>query len=139
MLLVEIAPPRFDVELDIAYATADNVAGQPGTVYPDTEVEPWLSAMMVLLAFAGTQASRPVLERMNDASFRLWTKWTVLATGVFYLASGVTTIRSGGMRKKSRRSWRVKSEIVKMPLAFVSARRSSQRPRRKRQRLFPRA
>lgn len=29
MLLVEIAPPRFDVELDIAYATPDNVAGRP--------------------------------------------------------------------------------------------------------------
>ena len=52
-------------------------------------VEPWLAAMMVLLAFAGTQASRPVLERMNDESFRFWTRWTVLTTGAFYLASGI--------------------------------------------------
>jgi uncharacterized membrane protein YfcA len=52
-------------------------------------VEPWLAAMMVLLAFTGTSASRFVLEKMNDASFRLWTRWTVMTLGVFYLAQGV--------------------------------------------------
>ena len=52
-------------------------------------VDPWIVAMMVLLAFAGTQLSRRVLVCMNDESFRRWTRWTVMTTGVFYLASGV--------------------------------------------------
>src|SRR5688500_2436076 len=49
----------------------------------------WLAAMMVLLAFAGTSLSRPVLERISDGSFRLWTRWGVLALGAIYLVSGV--------------------------------------------------
>ena len=52
-------------------------------------VDPWIVTMMVLLAFTGTQLSRRVLERMDDASFRLWTRRTVMAAGVFYLVSGV--------------------------------------------------
>ena len=52
-------------------------------------VEPWIAGVMVLLAFAGTQLSRHVVERMNDESFRFWTRWTVIAAGVFYLASGI--------------------------------------------------
>jgi uncharacterized protein len=52
-------------------------------------VEPWLGAMMVALALLGTSLSAPVLKRMNDASFRFWTRWTVVSLGVFYLASGV--------------------------------------------------
>ena len=51
-------------------------------------VDPWIAAMMVLLAFTGTQLSKRVLEKMNDESFRFWTRWTVIATGVFYLGSG---------------------------------------------------
>jgi hypothetical protein len=43
---------------------------------------------MVVLAFTGTTLSRRVLESMNDASFRFWTRWTVMTLGVFYLASG---------------------------------------------------
>lgn len=52
-------------------------------------VEPWVAAMMVVLALIGTSLSRRVLERMNDASFRWWTRWTVLTLGVFYLGDGV--------------------------------------------------
>lgn len=52
-------------------------------------VAPWLGVMMVALAILGTTLSRHVLERMNDASFRLWTRWTVMSLGAFYLASGV--------------------------------------------------
>lgn len=44
---------------------------------------------MVLLAFLGTSLSRPVLERMSDASFRQWTRWTVMTLGALYLASGL--------------------------------------------------
>jgi uncharacterized membrane protein YfcA len=52
-------------------------------------VAPGLGAMMVVLAIAGTTLSRRVLDRMNDESFRFWTRWTVMSLGVFYLASGV--------------------------------------------------
>jgi len=52
-------------------------------------VEPWLGVMMVLLAFTGTTLSVRVLKKMNDESFRFWTRWTVMVLGVFYLASGV--------------------------------------------------
>ena len=52
-------------------------------------VEPWMGAMMIALAFAGTTLSTRVLERMNDASFRMWTRRVVMTIGVAYLASGV--------------------------------------------------
>jgi len=52
-------------------------------------VDPWLAAMMVVLAFTGTSLSGPVLKRMNDTSFRLWSRWTISVLGVVYLASGV--------------------------------------------------
>ena len=48
----------------------------------------WLGALMVALAITGTTLSRRVLERLTDASFRQWTRWAVMSTGVFYLASG---------------------------------------------------
>ena len=59
------------------------------------EVNPWMGGMMVILAFTGTSLSRHVLERMNDKSFRLWTRWTVLTLGVFYLGSGVWSMLRG--------------------------------------------
>ena len=55
-------------------------------------VHPLLGAIMVVLAISGTSASRIVLERMNDASFRFWTRWTVMTLGAFYLASGVVML-----------------------------------------------
>ena len=55
-------------------------------------VEPWLAAAMVVLAFTGTSLSRRVLERMNDAAFRRWTRWAVMSTGIFYLGSGVALL-----------------------------------------------
>ena len=55
-----------------------------------SDVSPWLAASMVLLAFAGTSASRSVLERISDASFRVWTRRTVMTLGLFYLASGIS-------------------------------------------------
>jgi uncharacterized membrane protein YfcA len=51
-------------------------------------VHPVLAAMMVMLAFVGTSLSKHVVARMNDQSFRMWTRWTVMTLGVFYLASG---------------------------------------------------
>jgi uncharacterized membrane protein YfcA len=55
------------------------------------EVAPWLAATMVVLAIAGTTASRRVLERISDVSFRQWTRWTVMTLGMAYLVSGVIT------------------------------------------------
>jgi uncharacterized membrane protein YfcA len=52
-------------------------------------VDPWIGVMMVILAFTGTSLAAPVLKRMNDQSFRQWTRWTVMTLGAFYLASGV--------------------------------------------------
>ena len=69
--------------MKIVYFGGIVVASQRGAV------DPWLAVMMVLLAFAGTSLSKRVLERMDDASFRKWTKLTVMVLGVFYLASGV--------------------------------------------------
>ena len=54
-----------------------------------TEVTPWLAATMVLLALVGTSLSKQVLERISDASFRQWTRWTVMTLGVMYLAGGL--------------------------------------------------
>ena len=50
-------------------------------------VDPWAAAAMVALALAGTHLSRRALEAMSEASFRFWTRWTVIAAGVFYLGS----------------------------------------------------
>ena len=55
-------------------------------------IEPWLAAAMVILAFTGTSLSRRVLERMDDRAFRRWTRWAVMATGTFYLGSGIAML-----------------------------------------------
>jgi hypothetical protein len=55
----------------------------------DAGVAPWFAATLVLLAFAGTTLSRGVLESISDASFRRWTRWTVLGMGAVYLISGL--------------------------------------------------
>ena len=52
-------------------------------------VAPWLGVMMVALAFVGTSLSTRVLERMDDTSFRYWTRRVVMALGAAYLASGL--------------------------------------------------
>ena len=57
-------------------------AAQRGTV------DFWLGVLMVALAITGTTLSRRVLEKLTDASFRQWTRWTVMTTGVVYLVDG---------------------------------------------------
>jgi len=54
-----------------------------------SEVSLGLAAAIVLVSFVGTTLSRSVLERMSDASFRRWTRWTVMSLGVMYLVSGL--------------------------------------------------
>ena len=53
------------------------------------DVSVGLAATMVILAFVGTTLSRQVLERISDAAFRKWTRWTVMSLGAIYLATGV--------------------------------------------------
>ena len=59
------------------------------------DVEPWIGVMMVALAIAGTTLSRRVLDRMNDAMFRFWTRWTVMTLGVVYLVQGTWLLLRG--------------------------------------------
>jgi len=56
------------------------------------EITPWLVAMMIALAFVGTSLSRQVLERISDASFRQWTRRTVMTLGVVYILGGLRLI-----------------------------------------------
>ena len=68
--------------IKIAYFGGLVGAAQRGTV------DFWLAALMVALAITGTTLSRRVLENLTDVSFRRWTRWTVLTTGVVYLSAG---------------------------------------------------
>jgi uncharacterized membrane protein YfcA len=52
-------------------------------------VEWWMAVSMILVAMAGTSASRGVLERMTDVNFRKWTRGTVTLIGLFYLGNAV--------------------------------------------------
>jgi uncharacterized membrane protein YfcA len=65
------------------------------TSAPRGTVDPWLGATMVALAITGTTLARRILERMTDASFRQWTRWTVMTTAVVYLASGTWLLTKG--------------------------------------------
>lgn len=58
-------------------------------------VDPLLATLMIVLAITGTSLAKRILERMTDASFRQWTRWTVMTTGVVYLASGAWMLASG--------------------------------------------
>src|SRR5262245_40758662 len=55
-------------------------------------VDPVLAATMVVLAVVGTSLSKRVLERISDADFRRWTRWTVMTLGTFYLVSGLLAL-----------------------------------------------
>ncbi len=58
-------------------------------------VEWWLAITAIVLAVCGTTLSRKVLDRMTDASFRQWTRTTVLVAGSFYLVSGIWLLFTG--------------------------------------------
>jgi uncharacterized membrane protein YfcA len=63
------------------------------TEHPDIAL--WFAAAMIGLAMLGTSMSRTVLERMSDANFRSWTRWTVAVIGVFYLGNGAWVLAHG--------------------------------------------
>lgn len=75
--------------IKIAYFGALVGAAQRGTV------DFRLGALMVALAIVGTTLSRRVLEGLTDASFRKWTRWTVMAAGVAYLLTGAWLLATG--------------------------------------------
>jgi uncharacterized membrane protein YfcA len=62
------------------------------TVGEGANVHWGVAGMMIALAVVGTSLSRTVLEKMNDTSFRQWTRWTVMTVGVVYLISGVALL-----------------------------------------------
>ena len=53
-------------------------------------VEWWMALTMIVVAMAGTTASRGVLEKMTDVNFRKWTRATVTVIGLFYLGNGIS-------------------------------------------------
>jgi uncharacterized membrane protein YfcA len=55
-------------------------------------VDPLLAVTVVVLAVVGTSLSKQVLERISDADFRRWTRWTVLTLGTVYLTSGILAL-----------------------------------------------
>lgn len=55
-------------------------------------VEWWLAIAMIVIAMAGTSASRGVLERMTDVNFRRWTRITVTVIGSVYLVNGIALL-----------------------------------------------
>jgi hypothetical protein len=63
-----------------------------GSVVPvaNDAVPIWLAVCVVVLAVTGTSLSRRVLERISDASFRAWTRWTIMGIGAAYLVSGLS-------------------------------------------------
>jgi uncharacterized membrane protein YfcA len=73
----------------IGYFGALVGAGNRGTI------DPLLAGLMIALAITGTTLARKILERMTDASFRQWTRWTVMTTGTVYLASGTWMLVKG--------------------------------------------
>lgn len=76
MTLVEIGPPMFDVELTIAYASADNFTGQPVYARPGCYLHPDAAACLsVAIRLARAQGLRfRVFDafRPAEAQWALW-------------------------------------------------------------------
>ena len=76
MHLVAIAPPEFDVELSLAYATADNITGRP--VYGRADcylLEPAAAALRRAIAQAAALGLRLRIFdalRPTEAQWKLW-------------------------------------------------------------------
>jgi uncharacterized membrane protein YfcA len=58
-------------------------------------VEMELALTMVACAVIGTTLSRRVLDRLTDASFRQWTRITVVTMGLIYIAWGSWLLATG--------------------------------------------
>lgn len=76
MALIEIAPPRFDVVLNIAYATKDNVTGKPiygrAGCYLHRDAVPPLERAIGLAADLGLRLMIFDAFRPSEAQWVLW-------------------------------------------------------------------
>ena len=52
-------------------------------------VPTWAIVASVILAIAGTNLAKTLLERMSDVQFRRWMKALMITIGAFYMAQGV--------------------------------------------------
>lgn len=50
---------------------------------------PWFFVLAIPLSMAGTVVGGRILDRMNDADFKRWTRWIVTAVGLLYLGQAV--------------------------------------------------
>lgn len=77
MSLVEIAPPAFDVEISLAYATPDNFTGKPvyrsARCFLHEEAAETLSRAIVLAAQLGLRFRIFDAFRPSEAQWVLWT------------------------------------------------------------------
>jgi uncharacterized membrane protein YfcA len=65
----------------VYFGTALTLAGEA--------VPPPVALMAIVLAIAGTQSSRRVLESLSDGQFRQWSRWIVVAIAITCLVQGV--------------------------------------------------
>ena len=74
--LIEIAPPRYDVDLQIAYATPENFTGKPiyrrAAAYLSEEAAGLLDAAIALAADVGLQIRVFDAFRPSEAQWVLW-------------------------------------------------------------------
>ena len=75
-MLIEIAPPRFDVDLDLRYASADNLTGAPIYARPlcllHADAVPLLLRAIALAAGLGLRLRLFDAFRPVEAQWRLW-------------------------------------------------------------------
>jgi uncharacterized protein len=62
----------------------------------DISIPWWGYAGAIALSFAGTSLAAPVLLRMTDVGFRMWSRRVTMAVAVVYLARGAWLLVSGG-------------------------------------------
>jgi uncharacterized membrane protein YfcA len=53
-------------------------------------------ALSIPLSMAGTVVGGRILDRMDDANFRRWTRWVLTVVGAVYLVQAIGLWRSGG-------------------------------------------
>lgn len=75
-MLIEIAPPEFDVQLDIAYATSRNITGKPiygrAACFLNPEATELLRRAIDLAAKLGYRLKIFDAFRPSEAQWRLW-------------------------------------------------------------------
>ena len=61
----------------------------------DTSIPWWGYAGAIALSFAGTSLAAPVLLRMTDAGFRLWSRRVTISVALVYLVRGLWLVTVG--------------------------------------------